>query len=210
MCLIKQVLCLIYGSRCIIARNMSMSENPTTPTQSRTRQAILEAAVQVLIRDRSAPLSDVAKRADVARSTLHRYFPERADLIAAVDAYTQQQIGEIAERCSLDNTNVIESMVRLALEYFERWDAIMWGYSDAWESSDEPPEDDLDIELGKMIEQGQADGVIDATMPSDWFQHAMYAIVYSAWEYERNGHAHAEAAMMVMVSMRKLLAPPVR
>src|SRR5699024_6566530 len=72
MCLIKQVLCLIYGSRCIIARNMSMSENPTTPTQSRTRQAILEAAVQVLIRDRSAPLSDVAKRADVARSTLHR------------------------------------------------------------------------------------------------------------------------------------------
>lgn len=184
---------------------MRTSENSTTPTQSRTRQAILEAAVQVLTRDRSAPLSDVAKRADVARSTLHRYFPERADLIAAVDAYAQQQIGEIAERCSLEDRNVVDTMVRLALEYFERWDAIMWGYSEAWESSEQ--EDDIDVELGKMIAQGQVDGVIDASMPSDWFQHAMYAIVYSAWEYERNGHAHAEAAMMVMVSMRKLLAP---
>lgn len=184
---------------------MSTSDNSTTPTQSRTRQAILEAAVQVLIRDRSAALSDVARQAGVARSTLHRYFPERADLIAAVDAYAQEQIGQIAERCSLDDRNIIDTMVRLALEYFERWDAVMWGYSDAWESSSQ--EDDIDVELGKMIAQGQKDGVIDATIPGDWFQHAMYAVVYTAWEYERNGNAHAEAAMMVMVSMRKLLAP---
>lgn len=162
--------------------------------------------MQVLIRDRSAPLSDVAKRAEVARSTLHRYFPERADLIAAVDAYAQEQIGQIAEHCSLDDRNIVDTMVRLALEYFERWDAVMWGYADAWDPSRQ--EDDIDVELGKMITQGQKDGVIDATLPADWFQHAMYAIVYTAWEYERNGHAHAEAAMMVMVSMRKLLAPP--
>lgn len=184
---------------------MSTSENPTTPIQSRTRQAIVEAAIQVLIRDRSAPLSEVAKRAEVSRSTLHRYFPERADLIAAVDAYAQEQIEQIAERCSLDDQSIVDTMVRLALEYFERWDAVMWGYSETWEPSEQ--EDDIDVELGRLISQGQKDGVIDASIPGDWFQHAMYAVVYSAWEYERSGRPHAEAAMMVMVSMRKLLAP---
>lgn len=187
---------------------MSTPPKATTPTQNRTRQAILQAAVQVLMRDRSASLGEVAKRAEVARSTLHRYFPERADLIAAVDAYAQQQIEEITERCNLEEGDVVGAMVRLALEYFERWDAVMWGYADAWESSEEPPEDDIDIELGKLIAQGQADGVIDPTIPTDWFQHLMYAIVYTAWEYERGGHPHAEAAMMVAVSLRKLLSPP--
>lgn len=163
--------------------------------------------MQVLIRDRSAPLTEVAKRAEVARSTLHRYFPERADLIAAVDAYAQEQIGEIAERWNLEDGDIIDTMVRLALENFERWDAIMWGYSDIWDSSEEQPEDDIDIELSKLISQGQADGVIDASFPADWFQHLMYAIVYTAWEYERSGHPHAEAAMMVAVSMRKMLTP---
>lgn len=162
----------------------------------------------MLIRDRSAPLTEVARRAEVARSTLHRYFPERADLIAAVDAYAQEQIGEIAERCNLQDGDIIDSMVRLALENFERWDAIMWGYSDLWESSDEPPADDIDIELSTLISQSQRDGVIDANFPADWFQHLMYSIVYTAWEYERSGHPHAEAAMMVAVSMRKMLTPP--
>lgn len=160
--------------------------------------------------DRSAPLSEVANQAEVARSTLHRYFPERADLIEAVSAFAQEQIEEICDRARIHEGPIPEALIRLALEYFERWDAVMWNYAETWGKSDEPAEaDEIDLEVHELIIQGQAEGSIDSTIPAEWFQNAMYAVVYTSWEYERSGRPHAEAAMMVMVTLRKILAPPV-
>ena len=53
-------------------------------TRTRTRQAILAAAVTVFARDPSAALGEVAAAAGVGRTTLHRYFAERSDLLAAL------------------------------------------------------------------------------------------------------------------------------
>lgn len=50
----------------------------------RTRRAIVEAAITVIADNPAAPLSDIAEAAGVGRSTLHRYFPERMDLLRAV------------------------------------------------------------------------------------------------------------------------------
>lgn len=187
--------------------DMDTTTNSTTPAQSRTRTAILKAAVQVLTRDRSAPLNEVARKAEVARSTLHRYFPERSDLLEAVSEYARAKADEVESNCNLEDGVTVDGMVRLALEYFERWDAIMWAYGDTWESDNQQPEDDLSAELGAAIIQAQGRGEIDASLPADWIQHLMFAIVYTSWEYERTGHPHAEAAMMVMTAMRKLLSP---
>lgn len=52
--------------------------------RGRTRKAILDAAMTVLADNPAAPLADVAAAADVGRSTLHRYFPERLDLVRAL------------------------------------------------------------------------------------------------------------------------------
>jgi TetR/AcrR family transcriptional repressor of lfrA len=52
--------------------------------RARTRRAILDAALTVLSDNPAAPLTDIAVAADVGRSTLHRYFPERADLMRAL------------------------------------------------------------------------------------------------------------------------------
>lgn len=38
----------------------------------------------MLARDRTATLADIADAADVGRSTLHRYFADRAELVNAV------------------------------------------------------------------------------------------------------------------------------
>jgi len=52
--------------------------------RGRTRRAILDAAMAVLSDHPTAPLSDIAAAAQVGRSTVHRYFPERSDLIRAL------------------------------------------------------------------------------------------------------------------------------
>jgi serine phosphatase RsbU (regulator of sigma subunit) len=50
----------------------------------RNRERILDAAERLLERAPSATLSDIAVAAGVARSTLHRRFPTREDLVAAL------------------------------------------------------------------------------------------------------------------------------
>ncbi|MFD5914227.1 TetR family transcriptional regulator [Streptomyces massasporeus] len=52
--------------------------------RGRTRRAILHAAATVLSRRRDATPADIAAAADVGRSTLQRYFPDRELLLAAV------------------------------------------------------------------------------------------------------------------------------
>ena len=61
-------------------------------TRTRTRQAILAAAVTVFARDPSAALGEVAAAAGVGRTTLHRYFPERSDLLSALVVHVLEQV----------------------------------------------------------------------------------------------------------------------
>ena len=66
--------------------NLSHVQENERGARARTRQAILSAAIEVLGQNPSAALSDIAAAADVGRTTLHRYFPERSDLLRAVAA----------------------------------------------------------------------------------------------------------------------------
>ena len=152
-------------------------------------------------------MGEIAGQAGVARSTLHRYFPERGDLLIAVSTYASGQVQQIAELAHNSEGAAVDIVLHLALEHFERWNAVMWVYLQ--HEGDVPPAepDAVDRELSIIFERGYADGSIDNSLPVGWMQHALYATVYSAWEYERNGHAHSEAAMMLMSTMRKILAP---
>jgi AcrR family transcriptional regulator len=59
--------------------------------QSPTSQSrILEAAQEILAADAAATVADIAARAGVSRATIHRYFPTRADLLAAVGQVPDQ------------------------------------------------------------------------------------------------------------------------
>lgn len=185
---------------------MIEGKSATTPLQNRTRNAILEAAISVFVTDRSTSLAEVAERAGVARSTLHRYFPERADLLDALRTYAKEQIGTAVDHARLDEGPAGDALLRLAIAYLEAWDTVMWDYMEA-EAAGNNPDDSTDETLTALIERGYADGSIDPAIPNAWIQHAMYAMVYSAWDYTRAGHPRHEAAMMCEASIRKIIAP---
>mgnify|MGYP001567143898 CR=1 FL=1 len=66
--------------------------------RARTRKAILDAAITVIAENPVAPLGDVAAAAGVGRSTLHRYFPERNDLIRALALHVHALSNDAIER----------------------------------------------------------------------------------------------------------------
>jgi TetR/AcrR family transcriptional repressor of lfrA len=158
----------------------------TVPTGSRarTRQAILDAAVEVLARNPSASLGDVAVAADVGRTTLHRYFPERSDLIAALQELADQRLDKATARARLDDGPAVTALQRLCREYFDLGDVLSLLFRDQvnCEVAETGPEA-CDVAFDAMIRRGHADGSIDPELPALWIQSLLWSQLYAGWSY---------------------------
>ncbi len=124
-----------------------ISQMNESATRTRTRRAILDAAVAVLARNPGASLGEVAAAADVGRTTLHRYFAERADLLAGLVGYANELVGEATARAELSHGSAPDALARLCREYFELGDALTLMFSGTVGNMEDEPEQPHDREL---------------------------------------------------------------
>jgi AcrR family transcriptional regulator len=173
-----------------------------TGTRNRTRRAILRAAASVLARQRTATLADIARAAEVNRSTLHRYFTDRDDLIRAAVDDSVEAIGRSVEEAEIHEGPAAEAMRRLVLAHLNVGDRLMFLFGDRHTmrrygvvEPEEPPPDPM-IDL---IERGQADGVFDPELDPRWIQHVLWSLVYAGIEEVDRGRMsrHGVAATVV-------------
>lgn len=71
--------------------------SPRRKDAERNRERIVEAATRLLAQSPATSLSDIAAAAGVSRSTLHRHFPDRGALEAAVAPRPQATRGTVEE-----------------------------------------------------------------------------------------------------------------
>ncbi|MER5217834.1 TetR/AcrR family transcriptional regulator [Streptomyces sp. NPDC002838] len=178
-------------------------------TRARTRRAILDAAVALLATDQTASLGDVATAAGVGRTTVHRYFPERSDLLAAIGADVLDKVAAATERTRLDDGPALKALERLCQEYFELGDALTLMFDSpqlmSWSGWDE--ETAADRALTHLIERGQAEGTIDAGMATDWIRNVLWSLLYSAWELARSSGTPKHTALTLCLrTLRKAIA----
>src|SRR5918996_3162575 len=166
---------------------MTIPANARAGVRNRTRRASLGAAASVLARDRSATLADIAEAAEVGRSTLHRYFPDREGLLEAVVEDSLETLDRAVAEAALDQGPPLEAMRRLFTAMVEVGDRILFLFGDprVLEGRQDPePSDRPVIEL---IERGQAEGVFDRQVGAGWIEHVLWALVYTAAEEAANG-----------------------
>ncbi|HEX2130850.1 MAG TPA: TetR/AcrR family transcriptional regulator [Actinophytocola sp.] len=176
----------------------------------RTRRAILDAAVGALVGNASATLADIAAAANVGRTTVHRYFPERSDLIDAVSAHLLERIEAATERAKLDAGTAPEALSRLCQEFFEFGDLFTLCFTvpelmagPAWEE-----ETDGDRALLRLVERGHHEGTIDREMEPRWVQQLLWSLLFSGWSHVRdNGVPKHHALSLCLRSLAKALAP---
>ncbi|MFK0258174.1 TetR/AcrR family transcriptional regulator [Streptomyces sp. NPDC090445] len=171
-------------------------------TRSRTRRAILGAAAEVLARDRAATLADIAKAAQVGRSTLHRYFPDREVLVRAAVADAYVVIRESVLGAAVDEGPPLEAMRRLVAAMVGAGDRLLFLYGDStvlegFEAGGEP--DSVDRMVGDLIARGQAEGVFDPDVAVQWIQGTLWALVYAGCDSASRGvlPRHGVAAAVV-------------
>ncbi|MGW5878683.1 TetR/AcrR family transcriptional regulator [Nocardiopsis terrae] len=187
----------------------SASSEEETRTRARTRRVILDAAVDVLAENRAAPLSQVAAHAGVARSTLQRYFPERADLITALGEYSDELAQEATERARTTEGPAIDAFSRLVSEYFElrRIAMIALGGEEQAQEYDEEACGPSDLALYELVERGHEDGTIDPRVTPLWAQQLLWSSLYAGWLYVNVARVPAfEAHNMCLMSLVKALA----
>lgn len=185
---------------------------PESGTRARTRRAIIEAAVALLARTPNASLTEVAAEAGVGRTTVHRYFPERSDLLAALTEEADRRVHEASDRARQSGGGADEVLVRLCQEYFELgdWLTLLFTQSvrpdneDFWNEEGGP----ADAEMVQLVERGHRDRTIDDTMPPDWVEGLLWSLLFTAWAQVRIGAmTRHDATTLCLATLRKVIAP---
>lgn len=164
--------------------------HPESATRQRTRQAILDAAAHALVRSRDASVMDVATIAGTSRSTVHRYFRERAELVDAVVLDSVRVIGDATARARLDQGDAIDGLRRLLAEYLDVGDRIRVLLDDPSLAATYPTVDEMLRAEGPVIgviERGQAEGSLDGAVPAAWIERVLWALLYTACEAVDDG-----------------------
>ncbi|MFD4295347.1 TetR/AcrR family transcriptional regulator [Rhodococcus sp. NPDC058505] len=170
-------------------------------TKARTRRAILDAAVDVLSKNPSAPLSDIAAAADVGRSTLHRYYPERGELVAALGTHALDKLDAALVRARPTEGPADEALRRMSHECFEIGPTLALVYGDPQVLSNEAfwvRLDRTDAPLLELLERGIAEGTFTATLKVRWLRRMLWWCLLTGWEafdYEQYTRTEALAAI---------------
>jgi TetR/AcrR family transcriptional regulator, repressor for lfrA len=169
-------------------------------SRARTRQAILDAAIEVFARNAAASLGDVAAAAGVGRTTLHRYFAERADLTAALREEVEKRLVEAHDRARVGDDTGAAALRRICQEYFDLGDVLSLLFSEQLAGGDDWGESTrCDGEFEAMVRRGHRDGSVDPELPATWIVSLIWSQLYAGWSYiAEHGVSRHEALRLVL------------
>jgi len=159
-------------------------------TRTRTRQAILDAAISVLARDQTVPLADIAATAYVSRTTLHRHFNDRDELRSAATAEANEAIAQAITSVDTASGDVRQALHQLIAGLIEAGDRILFLFGTySWAEDETPDEDpsepDDDLVL-RLIRTGQENGTLTSDLDPRWIQNALWSLVFAGCEEGRD------------------------
>ncbi|MFD6138976.1 TetR/AcrR family transcriptional regulator [Promicromonospora sp. NPDC060271] len=184
------------------------TEQTERGARARTRQAVLDAAASVWARDFSASLSAIAERAEVSRSTLHRYFTDRQALIDALllDSLARLEAldGGVAAHGSAMDT--LEQYLRAGVAMGDR---VIFLFSDPNRFDGNPhwSAEDGDDEMRALMDSARTEGSIAPGIPTSWAVSLYYAVLYTAAEVSNQDLPRHTAADLAVQSFRRSVAP---
>lgn len=162
-----------------------MTINPNDARAARSRRALMEASLELLLQKPNASMSDIAQHAGVGRATLYRHFDTREALIIALVkeslAQTEAVVAPIAEK-KLTAKETLLAMLAVIVPLADRYHFLL----SLWNLGVEDKEilqtyDDQLSKLYELIEAGKSEGSINKQLRSDWLVTLIDSLIYAAW-----------------------------
>jgi TetR/AcrR family transcriptional repressor of lfrA len=181
---------------------MSVSQSNDGGPRSRTRKAILDAAMLVLADNPAASLGDIATAAHVGRSTLHRYFAERTDLLHALARHVHQLSNAAIEHAEPDCGPAVEALRRVVECQLDLGPIIPFVFNE--------PTIAADPELAALLDTGDeviVDVLNRASMrgsagPPEWPRLVFWALLEAGYQaIKRNSAPRVQIVDAIMASL---------
>ena len=189
------------------------------PSRRAAKPSLLDVAAEVLVADPSASLATVAEAAGIGRTTLHKSYPTRDDLLTAVghraiDLWKQavDSVAAVAENPAVAEhpdgglAALTAAMIPIGPQLAFLWRTPSFDHvpelADRW----------ITAERGclAVLKQAQQRGVLSRDVPDWWLLNTYYSLVYVAAESVRSGDlAPRDAPDLVLATfMHGIGAPP--
>jgi AcrR family transcriptional regulator len=173
----------------------------------RSRDAVLREATAVLVADPRCSLGEIASAIGIGRTTLHRMFPTRHDLFAAVALDALDHLDEVYSGVGLSSADATGPD---PLAVLRRWTSAMVPLGPRLlflvRAGDLLDDEglahrilQLDQQLVEHVRDLQSARQLDPLLPPWWIVESLNALVYVAWEQVDSGRlAPREADRLVM------------
>ena len=133
------------------------------------RDAIVAAAIDTLARNPGASLAEIAARAGVGRASLHRHFPSRSDLVAAVTRQCMREVDAAAEAAVGGAASAGETLARTLEAVIPLGDRYHFLASVVSDDADLEARYEADLAwLARLVDGLKAEGVLAADVPRTW------------------------------------------
>lgn len=188
---------------------MTGPKSTDSGVRSRTRTAILDAASTVLATNPAASLGDIAAAAGVGRSTLHRYFRERSELLHALAVHVHALSNAAIERAEPACGPALDALRRVVETQLDLGPIVPFIYNEPTIMAD--PElaahldtgDEVIVEVLNRVSSNARGG------PPDWPRLAFWALLDAGYTALRTNRAsRVEIVDAIMTSLTSGIINP--
>ncbi|MFD2764625.1 TetR/AcrR family transcriptional regulator [Micromonospora eburnea] len=174
--------------------------------------AILDAALECLVRNPDANIAEIARRAGVGRVTLYGHFSSREDLIGQLFTRTLDRADRALDSVDLtgDPRAALSRLVASSWQIVDQFRHLL----DAAQRSLPPARIRAAHEgpmrrIAGLIERGQAEGVFRTDLPATWMVALVHTVVHAAADEIADGRlAEQDAARVIDATLQAAYTPP--
>lgn len=166
-----------------------------------SRDSVLRSAADLLGRQPSATMDEIATMAGISRATLHRHFPGRVALLDALRVLAVGKMESALAEARLSEGSAVSAFERLirACEPVAAYLVLMYSqYQDLDLSRTLEGFAGIDDQIVSLFARGQASGEFRTDLTAVWLTEVFYSLVAGgAWAIQSGRVARREFGHMI-------------